>query len=162
MTRLELIQLKILKWEQLPQMLAFWEFKNKKTVFTNGCFDIVHRGHMEYLSQAADLGDILIVGLNSDASVHKLKGAGRPIQGELSRAFVLASLAFINYIVIFEEETPYELIKIIQPDVLVKGSDYEPEQITGYDIVIAKSGKVVTIPLVEGYSTTNVVKKMQT
>ena len=113
-----------------------------KVVFTNGCFDLVHQGHIDYLSKARDLGDVLVVGLNTDASVRRLKGPRRPINDEYSRALLLASMLFVDYVVLFGEDTPYELIKTLQPDILVKGSDYRPEDIVGYDIVMAKGGKV--------------------
>jgi rfaE bifunctional protein nucleotidyltransferase chain/domain len=128
-----------------------------KVVFTNGCFDILHRGHVEYLSKAADMGDVLVVGLNTDASVKRLKGEGRPINNEESRALVLASLSFVDAVVLFDEDTPYELIKAIHPDVLVKGADYKPEEIVGYDIVTAYGGTVATVPIVEGYSSTKII-----
>lgn len=123
-----------------------------RVVFTNGCFDILHRGHVEYLAKAADMGDVLVVGLNTDASVRRLKGDGRPVNNEEARALVLASLSFVDAVVLFDEDTPYELIKAIRPDVLVKGADYKVEEIVGYDIVTSYGGKVVTVPLVEGYS----------
>ena len=159
-TKLELINNKILNSETLPQMLAYWQFKGKKIVFSNGCFDILHRGHVDYLSKAADLGDILILGVNTDASVHRLKGKTRPINDENSRLLLLASLNFVAAVVLFDEDTPYELIKKIQPDVLVKGNDYAPENIVGYDIVKAKGGEIITIPLVEGYSTSSIEQRI--
>ena len=128
-----------------------------KLVFTNGCFDILHRGHVEYLAKAADMGDVLVVGLNTDASVKRLKGEGRPVNDQEARALVLASLSFVDAVVLFDEDTPYELIKAIRPDVLVKGADYKPEEIVGYDIVTSYGGKVETVPLVEGYSTTSLL-----
>jgi len=146
--------------EQLETQLAFWNFRNQKIVFTNGCFDILHRGHVEYLAQAASLGDVLILGLNTDRSIRELKGEGRPVNDQYARALVLAGLGFISKIIYFDEDTPYELIKYIQPDVLVKGSDYEPEKIVGYDIVKAKGGDVVTISFVDGFSTTNTINKL--
>ena len=146
--------------EQLEKELAFWRFRNQKIVFTNGCFDILHRGHVEYLAQAASLGNLLILGLNTDRSVKQLKGEGRPVNDQYARALVLAGLGFISKVVYFDEETPYELIKYIQPDVLVKGSDYLPENIVGYDIVKAKGGEVATISFVEGFSTTSTIHKL--
>lgn len=137
-----------------------WNFQEKKIVFTNGCFDIVHAGHIDYLSKAADLGDILIVGINSDPSVRKLKGSGRPLQNLESRFMVLASMFFVNAVIAFEDDTPYDLIKFIQPDVLVKGSDYKENEIVGAEIVKSKEGTVVTIPFLEGYSTTLIEKKI--
>lgn len=133
----------------------------KKIVFTNGCFDILHPGHVDYLSQARDLGDFLILGLNTDNSVKRLnKAPNRPINNEQTRAMVLAGLASIDAIVLFDEETPYELIKLIKPDVLVKGDDYTVEKIVGYDVVKAQGGEVVTIPFLEGYSTTKLIQKI--
>jgi D-glycero-beta-D-manno-heptose 1-phosphate adenylyltransferase len=135
---------------------------NKKIVFTNGCFDILHQGHVDYLCKAKDLGNILIVGLNTDASVKRLnKSPERPINKEQSRALVLAALVLVDAIVLFDEDTPYELIKTVQPDVLVKGADYKAEDIVGYDIVKARGGEVVTIELTEGFSTTELIKKIK-
>lgn len=160
MNKFEAVEKKIYNREQIPQMLALWRFQNKKIVFSNGCFDILHRGHVEYLAKAASLGDILIVGLNTDDSVKRIKGEGRPVQDEISRALVLSSLQFVNAVILFDEDTPYELIKLVQPDILVKGSDYKAKEIVGYDIVTAKGGKVVTIDLIKGYSTTRMIEKM--
>ena len=139
----------------LNSQLSHWQ--GLKVVFTNGCFDILHRGHVEYLSKAADMGDVLVVGLNTDASVKRLKGEGRPVNNQEARALVLASLSFVDAVVLFDEDTPYKLIKAVCPDVLVKGADYKPEEIVGYDIVTSYGGKVETVPLVEGYSTTNIL-----
>ena len=141
-------------------MLAVWRFQGKKIVFTNGCFDILHLGHIDYLSKAKDEGNILIIGLNTDNSVSRIKGKTRPITDENSRAKILASLQFVDAVTLFDEETPYELISFVQPDVLVKGSDYKPEDIVGYDIVKAKNGKVVTIDF-QRYSTTAIEKKIK-
>ncbi|MCX6245183.1 MAG: D-glycero-beta-D-manno-heptose 1-phosphate adenylyltransferase [Bacteroidetes bacterium] len=160
MNKLEILSSKIFDPGQLGRALATWNFKNKKIVFTNGCFDILHLGHIEYLTKAADLGDVLIVGMNSDHSTHGLKGKNRPINDEHSRSIVLASLRFVTAVVIFDEPTPYELIKVVQPDILVKGKDYKEEDIVGYDIVKAKGGKVVTIELTPGYSTTGIEEKI--
>lgn len=133
----------------------------KKIVFTNGCFDIIHPGHVDYLSQARDLGDLLILGLNTDNSVKRLnKAPNRPINKELERAMVLAALGCIDIIVLFDEETPYDLINFLKPDVLVKGNDYKAEEIVGYDIVTANGGKVITIPFLDGFSTTNLIKRI--
>ncbi len=134
---------------------------SEKLVFTNGCFDILHLGHLDYLGKAADLGDQLIVGLNTDASVQQLKGPGRPINGQEARAQMLAALSFVDAVVLFDEDTPYELIKTIQPDVLVKGADYSVEEIVGHDIVLAKGGEVIPIDLLEGYSTTDIIEKLK-
>lgn len=133
----------------------------KKIVFTNGCFDILHVGHIRYLRQAAALGDMLVIGLNSDTSVRRLKGEGRPVNTEADRAELLASLEFVDYIVIFEEDTPYQLIRQIQPDVLVKGGDYKPEDVVGRDIVEARGGQLVLIDFVEGKSTTGIIRRIR-
>ena len=145
--------------ENLFSTLNQWRFKNEKIVFTNGCFDIVHKGHIEYLAQAAALGTKLVVGLNTDTSVKRLKGEKRPINNQEARAILLSALIFIDKIVLFDEDTPYELIKYIQPDILVK--DYKPEQIVGYDIVKNKGGEIITIDLTVGYSTTSILNKLQ-
>lgn len=147
--------------ENLFSTLNQWRFKNEKIVFTNGCFDIVHKGHIEYLAQAAALGTKLVVGLNTDTSVKRLKGEKRPINNQEARAILLSALIFIDKIVLFDEDTPYELIKYIQPDILVKGKDYKPEQIVGYDIVKNKGGEIITIDLTAGYSTTSILNKLQ-
>jgi D-glycero-beta-D-manno-heptose 1-phosphate adenylyltransferase len=160
MDKLEAITPKIISPDNLYRLQACWNFQNKKIVFTNGCFDILHRGHIIYLAKAASYGDIMIIGLNSDDSVKRIKGPSRPVQDEESRAIILASLHFVSYVILFDEDTPYNLIRKVQPDVLVKGADYKPEDIVGYDIVTAKGGQVVTIDIVAGYSTTNVIKKM--
>jgi D-glycero-beta-D-manno-heptose 1-phosphate adenylyltransferase len=141
--------------------LNFYRFKNFTKVFTNGCFDIIHLGHIDYLSKAADLGNVLIVGLNSDLSVRKIKGENRPISDIHSRSAVLASLSFVDAVVIFDEETPLNLIKFIRPDILVKGKDYSLENIIGADVVIANGGKVETIDLVPGYSTSLIENKIK-
>jgi rfaE bifunctional protein nucleotidyltransferase chain/domain len=146
---------------ELSRLIAFWRFKDQKIVFTNGCFDILHRGHIEYLMQAASKGDVLIIGLNSDTSVKRLKGNNRPILNQEGRALTLASLRFVNAVVIFEEETPYELINQINPDVLVKGGDYKKEEIVGSKLVLAHGGSVEIIPFVEGFSTSKIIEQMQ-
>lgn len=162
LTHTEIIAEKIYTIERLEKHVALWRMFSKKVVFTNGCFDILHRGHIDTLAKAADCGDVLIVGVNADASVKKLqKGDSRPLQDEQSRALIIASLAFVSAVIIFEEETPYNLIKAIQPDVLVKGGDYKVEQIAGHDIVLARGGEVKLIPLVEGFSTTAIERKIK-
>lgn len=135
--------------------------KNKKVVFTNGCFDILHRGHLSYLNEAKSLGDILVIGVNSDKSVKRLKGENRPINSELDRVFMLENLKSVDCVFIFEEDTPYELIKKIQPDILVKGGDWKPEQIVGHDIVATLGGKTLSLNFEDGYSTTNLIQKVQ-
>jgi rfaE bifunctional protein nucleotidyltransferase chain/domain len=152
---------KIYTRDSLVQQVAAWKEAGQRIVFTNGCFDILHLGHIDYLEKASLLGDKLIVGVNTDASVSRLKGPNRPLQDEMSRARIMASLLFINAVVLFGEETPYELIKALQPDVLVKGDDYQLQNIVGHDIVIKNGGEVKTIALVKGYSTTNVVEKIK-
>lgn len=132
----------------------------QKIVFTNGCFDVLHFGHVYYLQQARQLGDLLAVGLNSDASVKRLKGDSRPINGERERAYVLAALAFVDYVVVFEEDTPEMIIKKVKPDVLVKGGDYEISNIVGADFVQQNGGIVTTIPFVEGFSSTQIIEKL--
>jgi rfaE bifunctional protein nucleotidyltransferase chain/domain len=162
MNSLDLINKKIIRdWEFLPDIVNDWKNSNKKIVFTNGCFDIIHRGHIELLSRAADLGQKLIVGLNTDASVKRLKGEERPLQDENSRSLIMAGFGFVDLVVLFQQDTPFELISIIKPQVLVKGGDYKAEEIVGYDVVTANRGKVVTINFVEGYSTTSIIKKMK-
>lgn len=138
----------------LNRLLSIWRFQQKKIVFTNGCFDILHLGHVDYLTRARDLGDVLVLGLNTDASVKRLgKSPERPVNSETTRAAILSALECIDLVVLFDEDTPYELIQKVQPDVLVKGDDYKAEEIVGHDIVKAKGGEVVTIPLVKGFST---------
>lgn len=134
---------------------------NQKVVFTNGCFDILHIGHIRYMQEASRLGDILIIGLNSDTSVKQLKGPERPVNGEQDRAELICALGFVDYVTIFDEETPWELIRKIQPDVLVKGGDYRPDEVVGKDIVEGRGGELVLIPLVEGKSTTRLLDKIQ-
>ena len=134
---------------------------DKKIVFTNGCFDILHIGHLRYMEEAARLGDILVIGLNSDASVRRLKGEERPINSQEDRAELLSALEFVDYVAIFDEDTPYELIKRIQPDVLVKGGDYKPDEVVGKDIVEARGGELKLLKFVEGKSTTNIINKIK-
>lgn len=161
MNNLKEIENKILDEERLSLWLDDCRKNNKSIVFSNGCFDIIHRGHIEYLAKASDLGDKFIIGLNTDASIKRLKGPSRPINNQDARAIVLAALQFVDAVVLFDEDTPYNLIKAVQPDVLVKGNDYKPEDIVGYDIVTAKGGVVTTVELVEGYSTTGTIDKMK-
>lgn len=132
----------------------------KSIVFTNGCFDILHRGHASYLNQAKSLGDNLIVGVNSDRSVRALKGESRPVNNESDRAFLIDNLKSVDYVIIFDEDTPYDLIREIQPDILVKGGDWKEEDIVGWDIVKESGGKVLSLKFIENYSTTNTIKKL--
>jgi len=162
MKNYDIIKMKIPGKEKLSAMLFLWRFQQKRIVFTNGCFDLLHRGHIDYLSKAKDLGDILIVGVNTDRSVKMLgKGSSRPITDENARAIIVAALHFVDAVVLFDEEIPEVLIKTVQPDVLVKGSDYRPEDIVGYDIVKEKGGEIITIDFLPGYSTTGIVKKIR-
>jgi len=160
MTKLDIIKSKIVDRQKAAKIVQQWQTNGDKVVFTNGCFDLVHRGHVEYMAIAANLGQRLVLGLNTDASVKRLKGELRPLVDEQSRAILLAAFEFIDLIVLFDEDTPYELIKAVQPDILVKGSDYKPESIVGYDIVTARGGKVETIDFVEGFSTTKLVERI--
>jgi len=136
------------------------EWKDQKVVFTNGCFDILHLGHVDYLEKAAAKGDRLIVALNTDASVSQLKGPNRPVNNENARARLIAALSFVDAVTFFSDDTPFSLIKELIPDVLVKGSDYNISNIVGADVVMENGGKVETIDLVEGYSTTNIINKI--
>ena len=161
MKKMEIIKRKIFSDKKLKSQLAVWRFQDKKIVFTNGVFDLLHLGHIDYLSKAKDEGNILIVGVNTDASTRRLnKGNNRPITNQESRSTILAALLFVDAVVLFDEDTPYNLIQQIQPDVLVKGSDYKAEDIVGFDIVNAKGGRVVTIDFLEGYSTTAIEEKI--
>ena len=161
MDHLSFIQSKILlDRTDLENALAIWRFKDQKVVFTNGCFDIIHRGHVEYLAKAASLGGQLVIGLNSDASVKRLKGSSRPVQDENTRAMVLASFSFVSKVVLFDEDTPYDLIKLVRPNILVKGGDYQVESIVGYDIVRETGGEVVTVDLVDAHSTTSIITEL--
>jgi D-beta-D-heptose 7-phosphate kinase/D-beta-D-heptose 1-phosphate adenosyltransferase len=144
----------------LPQ-LNRWRLQSKKIVFTNGVFDILHEGHIASLSEAASHGNILIVGVNADASVKRLKGESRPVNSENSRALLLASLVMTDGVIIFEEDTPFNLITAIIPDVLVKGGDYTIETIIGAKEVIANGGEVIIAPILEGFSTTAIIEKMK-
>jgi len=156
----ELISVKVQSAEEFKLLNKIWQFKGEKVVFTNGCFDIIHLGHIDYLAKAADLGSKLIVGINSDDSVTRLKGKTRPINNLQARSTVLAALRFVDAVVSFDEDTPYELIKAIVPDILVKGSDYKTEEIVGYDIVQSAGGEIITIDLVSGYSTSALEQKI--
>lgn len=147
--------------KDLKEIVKKLKDEDKTIVFTNGCFDILHKGHIFYLKESAKLGDVLIVGLNSDSSVKLIKGEGRPINDEESRAEVLSALRFVDYVVLFDEETPYNLISDIKPTILVKGGDYKEDEIVGADIVKALGGKVVVIPYLEGNSTTQIIERIR-
>ncbi|MBN8695318.1 MAG: adenylyltransferase/cytidyltransferase family protein [Bacteroidetes bacterium] len=167
---LDVVQAKIQTKETIVKTVAVAKFKGEKVVFTNGCFDIVHRGHVDYLAKASDLGHKLFVGINSDASVKRLgKSPTRPLQDEQTRAIIIASLHFVSGVIIFDEDTPFELIDHIQPDVLVKGADYDANEtdksskkyIVGSDIVKANGGEVKTITFLDGFSTTAIEQKIK-
>lgn len=160
MSSFSTIESKIKTPDQLAVAIAKWREAAETIVFTNGCFDLLHYGHLHYLSQARDLGDRLVIGLNSGASVRRLKGPNRPINDEITRTHLVAALEVVDAVIIFEEDTPLELIKLAMPDILVKGGDWQPEQIVGSDVVLANGGKVLSLPYVEGYSTTNIEQKI--
>ena len=168
MSRLTFLQNKIIELDDAKRMLAMWRMKGDKIVFTNGCFDILHKGHVTYLAQAAQEGTRLVIGLNTDASVREQgKGEDRPINAQDARALVIAALGFVDLVLFFEEQTPINLIKELLPDVLVKGADYDPNEtdpsskkyIVGSELIKANGGKVIAIPLVDGYSTTSILAK---
>lgn len=161
MKRTERIPNKILTREQVAELSKKWKDEGATVVFTNGCYDILHRGHLELLTQSASLGDKLIVALNTDASVKRLKGDARPVNNESFRAWMMASLEIVDAVVLFDEETPALLIEAITPTILVKGGDYKIDQIVGADHVLASGGKVEIIPFVTGYSTTILIQKIQ-
>ena len=161
MMKLEIIKGKVFHTEELRAKLNIWRLLEKKIVFTNGCFDLLHLGHIDYLSKAADLGNKLVIGLNSDASTSALKGLGRPIIDQYSRSIMLASLLFVDAVILFDDPTPLELIDQVRPDVLVKGADYTVDQIVGSDLVLGYGGDVQTIEYLSGYSTTSIEKKIR-
>ena len=161
MNQLKIIQQKIVQREELPSRLDRSFRATHRIVFTNGCFDILHLGHASYLADARDLGDVLVVGLNTDESVRRLKGANRPVKDQDTRALLLASLQVVDLVVLFPEETPSELIRLVKPDVLVKGGDYRKEEIAGYETVTAYGGEIVTIPFVEGHSSSSLIQKIE-
>lgn len=152
---------KIKDIESASEIIRQWRNDQKSVVFTNGCFDIVHLGHIDYLEKARSKGDKLVVAVNNDQSVRKLKGEDRPINDEIARSRMLAALSFVDLVVIFEQDTPYNIIRTLNPDVLIKGNDYLAENIVGADIVKNNGGKVETIELVSGYSTSKIVEKIK-
>jgi rfaE bifunctional protein nucleotidyltransferase chain/domain len=158
---IEKIQAKILSWEQAQKKTAAWKANKERIVFTNGCFDLLHFGHLHYLAEARELGDRLVIGLNSEDSVRRLKGPNRPINDEKTREFQLASLEFVDAVVVFEQDTPIDLIKLLQPDILVKGGDWKASQIVGSDVVLSNGGTVKNLPFIEGYSTTLIEQKIK-
>lgn len=161
LTKLAQIQSKIVNLQQLKKLCAIWRIKGSAIVFTNGCFDILHQGHIELIMQAANEGNRLVVVVNSNESVKRLKGVNRPINDEQSRALLLAALQFVDAVCIFDEDTPINLIKELLPDVLVKGGDYTLDNIVGASEVQSNGGRVVIIPTVDGFSTTNIIDKMK-
>lgn len=160
MNKLQILKNKILNFDDLLNEIYKWRENNEKIVFTNGCFDLIHVGHIEYLAKASDLGNKLIIGLNTDDSVKRLKGENRPILDQKARAETIAALFFVDAVIFFDEGTPYQLIKAIKPDILVKGDDYKTDDIVGADIVKSYGGVVETIPLVQGYSTSKIIDKI--
>lgn len=152
---------KIKSPSSLSRTLDRLRSKGKRVVFTNGCFDILHSGHVSYLEKASHMGDILVIGINSDASVRAIKGRGRPINGERDRAYVLSALSFVDYVTVFGGNTPENLIKRLKPDVLVKGGDWKPKDIVGGDFVKSRGGRVASIRFLKGYSTSSLIKKMR-
>jgi rfaE bifunctional protein nucleotidyltransferase chain/domain len=152
---------KIKSWAEAEAQVKAWRQAGKRIVFSNGCFDLLHLGHVDYLEKARALGDVLVVGLNTDDSVSRFKGPERPLQNETSRARILASLQFVDLVVLFNEDTPLNLISVLLPDILVKGNDYLAENIVGADVVKKNGGRVETIALVPGYSTTRIVERIK-
>jgi len=151
---------KLITQHEALEKVRAWQASGKKVVFSNGCFDILHAGHVEYLTEARKLGDVLLIGLNSDASVRRLKGPKRPVCTETDRAFVLSALRMVDAVTLFDEETPEKLISILLPDILVKGADWDIERIAGARTIIANGGKVLTLPLLEGRSTSGIIEKI--
>jgi len=149
----------LMSWDNIADEVRKLRASGKKICFTNGCFDIIHSGHVTYLMKAKQLADVLIVGLNSDDSVRRLKGEKRPINDQEDRAIVLSALKPVDYVVIFEQDTPFELVELIKPDIIAKGGDYTPESIVGADLVTKNGGEVVVIPLVDGKSTTSIIER---
>mgnify|MGYP001255675331 CR=1 FL=1 len=161
MSQLKKIKNKIISLEDAKIKVTRWKNSGEKIVFTNGCFDIIHRGHIEVLARTADLGDKLIVGLNSDSSIEKIKGENRPIVNEQSRAILLSALNFVDAIIIFPEENPLNLISNLMPDVLAKGGDYEISTIVGHEMIQENGGEVILIPFVDGFSSSNIITKIK-
>ena len=161
MSHLNKLNNKIYSLEELGNKVNAWKQAGEEVVFTNGCFDIIHRGHIEVLVRTADLGSKFIIGLNSDCSIQKLKGEDRPIIDEQARAILLAALSFVDAVVLFSEETPINLISTLIPDVLAKGGDYEIETIVGHEIVQNNGGEVILVPFVDGFSSTTIIDKIK-
>lgn len=161
MSHLKKIGHKIFRYKKLITKVDSWKESGDKIVFTNGCFDIIHKGHIELLARSADLGEKLIIGLNSDNSIQKIKGKSRPIIDEDSRALLLAALSFVDAVILFSEENPIKLITDIKPDILAKGGDYEKKSIIGHDIIKKNGGEVIVIPYIDGFSSTNIINKIK-
>ena len=159
--KLNKLKAKIFNIKDLSKIINEWRLNGDKIVFTNGCFDLIHLGHLEILARSADLGDKLIVGINSDMSIKKIKGSSRPIIQEDSRAKQLAAIEFIDAVILFNEDTPYDLINILKPDILTKGGDYKKNDIVGNQLINKQQGEVVIIPLTQGYSTTSILEKIR-
>jgi rfaE bifunctional protein nucleotidyltransferase chain/domain len=157
----ETIHNKIKSFDSIKTVVEQWKSEGQTVVFTNGCFDLLHYGHLHYLAAARDLGDRLVIGLNSEASVKRLKGQHRPLNDEMTRQHLLAALAFVDAVVVFEEDTPFELIQRVQPNILVKGGDYTLDQIVGADIVLKNGGSVKSLPFIDGFSTTKLEEKIK-
>lgn len=161
MPHLKKIKNKILPLNSLKSKISEWQKDGNKIVFTNGCFDVLHRGHVEVLAQTANLGDKLIVGLNSDISIQILKGKDRPILDEKSRAILLAALSFVDAVIFFSEETPINIIRALKPDILAKGGDYKIDTIVGNEIIKENGGEVVLVPFLDGFSSTDIINKIK-
>lgn len=161
MSHYQKIKDKIITYDQLDDLIAGWKKAGEQIVFTNGCFDIIHQGHVDYLAKAADKGSKLIIGVNTDNSVSRIKGPGRPIQDENSRLMILAAMEFVDAVILFDEDTPLKLINRVIPHILVKGSDYNPEDIVGYETVVGNGGRVETLDFLPGYSTSAIEKKIR-
>ncbi|MDC0028976.1 D-glycero-beta-D-manno-heptose 1-phosphate adenylyltransferase [bacterium] len=159
--KLNKLKAKIFNINDLSQIIKEWRLNGDKIIFTNGCFDLIHLGHLEILARSADLGDKLVVGINSDMSIKKIKGNSRPIIQEDSRAKQLAAIEFIDAVILFNEDTPFDLINILKPDVLTKGGDYKKNDIVGNELISKEQGEVVIIPLTQGYSTTSILEKIK-
>ncbi|MCK5856588.1 MAG: D-glycero-beta-D-manno-heptose 1-phosphate adenylyltransferase [Bacteroidales bacterium] len=161
MSHYKKIKNKIIEPKQLDELISKWKHNKEIIVFTNGCFDIIHQGHIDYLAKAADKGTKLIIGVNTDSSVSRIKGPSRPIQDEYSRMMILAAMEFVDALILFDEETPMNLINKVIPNILVKGSDYQAEDIVGFDIVVNNGGKVETLDFLPGFSTSSIEQRIK-